>query len=149
MNLLKRKTCYENLFFKCCLKLYKLVKNDTCRCKIEHKTTRNKRSSGCILQIIIRSTFKTSDIMSYSWEMQKKTGGWGHTFQKIPLEFFIYWLYPRKFKSNQSSTHGNFTKLCYISIENSTTKNQDPWKFHIIFSWSPSWKFLVLFLWYS
>ena len=60
----------ENLFFRCCMKLWKLlekvVKNDICWCKIEHKTTRNKRCGGCILQTIIRSTFKTSSTMGYS-----------------------------------------------------------------------------------
>ena len=31
--------------------------------KKKHKTTRNKRSSGYILQVIIRNTFKTSNAM--------------------------------------------------------------------------------------
>ena len=42
------------------------MKNDICWCKIEHKTARNKQSGGCILQTIIRSTFKTSSTMGYS-----------------------------------------------------------------------------------
>ena len=28
-------------------------------------------------------------------------------------------------------------QICVTSLGNSKTKNQDPWKFHIIFSWSP------------
>ena len=38
-------------------KLYLLMQN------LKHKTTRSKRSSGYILQIIVRSTFKTSNTM--------------------------------------------------------------------------------------
>ena len=121
----------------------KISENDICRCKIEHKT-KNKRSSSCILPIIIRSTFKTSNIMSYSWN--KQIGGLRTYFFKNPLEFFINLLYLRKFQTNWSSNPGNCTKLCHISLGNSKTKNQDPWKFHIIiFSWSPSGNFTCYF----
>ena len=73
--------------------------------------------------------------MSYSRKKQAARGG--HTFVKTPLEFFIFLLDPWKFQTNQSSTAGNCAKLCYISLVNSKTKKQDPWKFHIIISWSP------------
>ena len=44
--------------------LWKFVENDICWCKSSYKTTRNKRSGGCILQIFIRSSFKTWNTMS-------------------------------------------------------------------------------------
>ena len=38
-------------------------------------------------------------------------GGWGHTFLKAPLEYFISLLYPWIFQTKQSSTPSNSTKL--------------------------------------
>ena len=74
--------------------------------------------------------------MSYS---RKKTNGWLRTYflEPPPVEFFIYLLYPWKFQIYQSFTPGNCAKLRYISLGNCKTKNRDPCKFHIIFSWSP------------
>ena len=59
------------------------------------------------------------------------------TYRAIPEKKpFIFLLYPWKFQTKQSSTPGNSTK-CVRSLGNSKAKNQDPWEFHIIFSWSP------------
>ena len=131
------------------------MKNDICSCKIEYKTTRNKRSSGCILQIIIRSIFKTSDIMSYSWKLQ------------------ISWAIPEKSKKNRGvedilfrKSRWNFSFI-YFTPGNSRQIKAPPleiaqncvtsWKFqdqkprplevpHNFFLVTP-WKFLMLFLW--
>ena len=56
------------------------------------KQLEKKRSSGYILQIIIRSTFKTSNTMSYS--RKKQTARGGHTFVKTPWNFSFFYLTP-------------------------------------------------------
>ena len=57
---------------------------------------------------------------------------------KRTLEFLDLPLYPWKCQTQWSLTPGNSIKLCYIHLNfRSKTKNQDPWKFHIIFSGSP------------
>ena len=54
--------------------------------------------------------------MGYSRKKAKRgKGGWGHTFLKPRLEFFIYLLYPWKFQTNQSCTSGNCAK-CKIAL---------------------------------
>ena len=67
VNPLKKKIRHENLFpdntewsWKT---LCKIISDDIRWCKSYYKTTRNKRCGGCILQIFIRSTFKTWNAM--------------------------------------------------------------------------------------
>ena len=59
VNLLKRKICYKNLFPVnvewSAENLWKMISAD--------ETSRTKRYSGCILQIFIRSAFKTWNTM--------------------------------------------------------------------------------------
>ena len=78
-------------------------------------------------------------------------------FWNPPWNFSFFLLYPWKFQAKQSFTPGK-SKNFFRSLGNSKAKNQDPWKFHIIFSWSnlgsstsfliKSWKFNTLSLWY-
>ena len=85
--------------------------------------------------------------------------------KKKPWNCFGFSLYPWKFQVKQNSTPGNLTKLymlnplkisrpktknfkklhpwkfgkigCVTSFGNFKAKTQDPWKFHVNFSWSP------------
>ena len=64
---------------------------------------------------------------------KKKTGGGGlrtYLLEK-PLEFFVFSLCPWKFPSNPE-----IRQNCVTSLGNSEAKNQDPWKFRMIFFWS-------------
>ena len=81
--------------------------------------------------------------MGYSRKNSNR-GGWGYTFLKPPLEFFIFLFYPWKFQTKQSSTL-DISQNCVRSTGNSKVKNKDPWKFHIFFFGHP-WKFHIFFL---
>ena len=72
-----------------------------------------------------KSTFKTSNTMSYS-RKKKKTGNLTTYWFESPPKIFRLFSLPLE-----------IVKKCIPSLGNSKTKNQDPWKFHIIFSWSP------------
>ena len=50
--------------------------------------------------------------------------------------FFLFLLYPWKSQTKQSSPL-KIPQNWVRSFGNSKTKNEDPWKFHITFSWSP------------
>ena len=45
--------------------------------------------------------------------------------------------YSRKKKQTGGFEDMKIVQNCITSLGNSITKNQDPWKFHITFSWSP------------
>ena len=83
----------------------------------------------------VRVDFKMESMLGHSRKNQiRKKGKNG----KRPLEFLDLSLFPWKFQTKWSFTPGSSTKLCYIHWNfMSKTKNQDPWKFHIIFSGSP------------
>ena len=69
-------------------------------------------------------------------QFQKKQGGWGHTFLKKNLLFFIFVLHPGDSRQNIAPPL-EIPQNCIRSHGNSKPKNEDSWKFHIIFSWSP------------
>ena len=86
---------------------------------------------------------------------------WGHTFfLKNSWNCFGFSLCLWKFLAKKHSTSRNLVKLCiYVtSLRKFKAKTQDPWEFHMNFSWSPmdipgyfqlnSWKFCMLFLEY-
>ena len=106
--------------------------------------------------------------MGFSRKNQKRRGGGGgggdSFFENPHGLFFIFLLNPWKFQTKQSSTLGNFTKLCYIPLKlqgqkqrpleilhysflvtlgNSTLFLINPWKFYMLFLWYP-WKFHIL-----
>ena len=56
---------------------------------------------------------------------------------KRPLEYLNLSLYPWKFQTKWSFTPGNSKKMYCTHSGISNAKNQDPQKFHMIFSWSP------------
>ena len=63
-------------------------------------------------------------------------GGWGHTFLKSPWNFWV-----SNFTlgiPNKTMLHTwKFHKIALATpLGNSKAKNQDPWKFCMIFSWS-------------
>ena len=99
----------------------------------QHK---NKRSSSCILQIIIRSTWK----LQIQWaipEKKAKKGVQDIPFWKPPWKFSFIYFTP----GNSRQIKAPYLKIvqnCITSLGNSNTNNQDPCKFHIIFSWSPT-----------
>ena len=51
-------------------------------------------------------------------------------------EFLKFLLHPGNSWQNKAPPL-DIPQNCIISLRNSKAKNQDPWKFHIIFSWSP------------
>ena len=78
-------------------------------------------------------------------------------FFKNPLNFSFFYFIPGNLRQNKAQPQ-DIPQNCVESLGYSKAKNKDPWKFHIIFSWSPSkfhfvfiktWKFHMLFLWYS
>ena len=84
---------------------------------------------------------------------------WGcvYTFLKTSLVFFIFYFTPGNSRQDKAPSL-EILQTFVRSLGNSKTENQDPWKFHIIFSWSPlgiplflikPWKFHMLFFWYS
>ena len=121
VNPLKRKFREERLFFRWYMKLQKLLKNDICWCKnftkiLLRSTIKQQWSSGWILQISLRSISKTSNTMGYTT--------------------FVYLLYP--WNSRQiKAPPVDIVETCVTSFGYSKTKNQDPRRFHIFFSWSP------------
>ena len=79
----------------------------------------------------------------YKKNPNKKKGKNG----KRPLEFLNLSLYLWKFQTKWSFTSGNSTKFFYIHWNfRSKTKNEDPWKFNIIFSGS-LFEIPLLFYW--
>ena len=94
-------------------------------------------------------------IVNGLFQKKSKQGGLRIYFLKTSLKFFIFLLYPWKFKTKQSSTL-DIPQNCVRSLKNSKAKNKDPWKSHIIFSCSHleirlhlinPLKFHMLFLW--
>ena len=83
----------------------------------------------------MRSTF-ISNTMGYSRKKQKGGGRcWEHTFLKTPWNFsFIY--FRGNFRQINSPPLVESVQNRVTSVGNSKTKNQDPWKFNIILSWS-------------
>ena len=67
---------------------------------------------------------------------KSKQGGWRHTFVKTPLESFIFLIYPWKVQTKRAQPL-EIPQIFIRSFGNSKLKNQDHWKFHIIFYWSP------------
>ena len=72
------------------------------------------------------------------WATPEKKQTVGTYFFEIrpPPEFFVYLLYPGNSRQIKAPPL-EIVQICVTSLGNSKTKNQDPWKFHIIFSWSP------------
>ena len=73
---------------------------------------------------------------------QKKTKqgreGWGHVFEKNP-EIFHFFTLPLEISDKTKLHPWKFHKILLDSQIpwKFQAKNQDPWEFHIIFSWSP------------
>ena len=93
----------------------------------------------------VNGSFWASEVRTNSKQLfwkglfQKKTnrGFEDKIFWKKPWNFFGFSLYPCKFQAKQSSTPENLVKLCMLQLlEISRPQNQDPWKFHMNFSWS-------------
>ena len=86
-------------------------------------------------QLWVRVDFKMESVLGHSRKNPNRKKGKNG---KWPLDFLYLSLYPWKFQTKWSFTLRNSTKLCYIHWNfRSESKNQDPWKFHIIFSGSP------------
>ena len=80
----------------------------------------------------------------YNGLFQKKTntgvgGRWGlRTYFSEPPSWNFLFIYFTPGNSRQNKAPAlEIVQNCVTSLENFKTKNQDPWKFHIIFSWSP------------
>ena len=75
------------------------MKNDICMCvKSNIKQQEMKHLVAAFYKLLgIRSTFKTSNGMSYFWKKKKPEGrgGWGHTFSKPPWNFSFLYFTPR------------------------------------------------------
>ena len=69
---------------------------------------------------------------------QKKPNGRLRTyfFEKTPGIFHFFTLPPGNSRQNKAPPL-QILQNCVTSLGNSKARNQDPWKFHIIFSWSP------------
>ena len=76
---------------------------------------------------------------------RKVTGGLRTYFFETPLKFFVLLLYPRQPKLHPLEILQN----CVTSLGNSTAKNKDPWKFHMIFFWSSLDTLVVLLIQYN
>ena len=79
-------------------------------------------------------TYQFSYTMGYSRKKPKR-GGWGHTFLNPPGIFHFFYFSPGNFRQNKAPPL-EIPQNCVTFLGNSNTKNQDPWKFHIIFFWS-------------
>ena len=95
--------------------------------------------------------------MGYSRKKNWGVGWLGHKFLKKPLEVFLFFFVPLEISGQVKLYPWKFGKIMnVISLANFKTKDQDPWKFHMNFSWSSleirccfySWKFCRLFLGY-
>ena len=77
--------------------------------------------------------------MGYSRKNPNGTEDIGSYFFNETLECLGLSLYPWKFQRKQSFTSSpqENPENCITRIGNSKTKEQDPWKFHMIFSLSP------------
>ena len=62
--------------------------------------------------------------------------GWGYTFLKSPWNFSFFYLTSKISRQNKAQPL-DIPQNCVRSLRNFKAKNKDPWKFHIIFSWSP------------
>ena len=85
--------------------------------------------------ILVGGIHSSLYILGY-FRKKNKQGGWGDTFLKNTLDFFIFLLYPWKFQTKQSSTphmHLEVSQNCFRSLGNFKAKSQDSWKFHITF----------------
>ena len=56
-------------------------------------------------------------------------------FWKNPWNFSFFYFIPGNSRQNKAQPL-DIPQNCVRSLGNSKTKNKDPWKFHIIFSWS-------------
>ena len=83
-------------------------------------------------------------------------GGWGYTFLKKPLEFFIFLLYPGNSRQKKAQPR-DIPQNCLKSLGNANAKNKRPLEIPHLFSlvtlWNSTflmnpWKFHILFLWY-
>ena len=60
-----------------------------------------------------------------------------YTFLKTPLEFLDLSLYTLRKSVENKLSPLEILQNCVTPLRNSKSKNQDPWKFHMIFSWTP------------
>ena len=77
--------------------------------------------------------------LNTQWAIPEKslTGGLRtYFFEKPPGIFHFFYFNPGNSKQNKASSL-EIPQNCVISLGISKAKNQDPWKFHIIFSWPP------------
>ena len=123
------------------------------------KTTLSQELSKDFAKIIQETpspNFIHGIIMGYSRKKTKQGGGsWGHAFLNRPWNFSFFYFTPGNFRENKAPPL-EIPQNCLTSLGNSKAKNQDHWKFFIIFSWTPleiplcfnPWKFHMLFLWY-
>ena len=78
-----------------------------------------------------------TQITNIKWARKNtKRGDWGYTFFKTPLEFFIFYFRPGNSWQNKVQPL-YIPQNCVRTLGNSKAKDKDPWKFSIIFSWSP------------
>ena len=70
--------------------------------------------------------------------------GWGHTFLKTPLKFFIFHFTPGNSRQSKAPPL-EIPRNCVRCLRSSKPKNEDPWKFNIIFFWSSLWEIPLRF----
>ena len=62
-------------------------------------------------------------------------GGSGYTFLETPWNFSFFYFIPGNSRQNKAQPM-DIPQNCVRFLGNSKAKNKNPWKFHIIFSWS-------------
>ena len=81
-----------------------------------------------------------SIIIYHYWAIPEKTQTGGglriYFFEKPPWNFSLFYFTPGNSRQNKAQPQ-DIPQNCVRTLGNSKTKNKDPWKFHIIFSWSP------------
>ena len=124
------------------------MKNDICMCvKSNIKQQEMKHLVAAFYKLLgIRSTFKTSNGMSYFWKKKKQRGGAVEDilFQNPPGIFHFFTLpleIPGKSKLHPWKLHKT---LLHLTWKLQDSKYQDLWKLHIIFFLIP-WKFHIIF----
>ena len=70
------------------------------------------------------------------FQKKNQTGGVEDILEP-PLRIFHFFTLPLEILDKTKLHPLEIQQICVRSHGNSKTKNQDPWKFHIIFSWSP------------
>ena len=74
--------------------------------------------------------------MGYSRKTLNRGGLRIYIFETPPGIFHFFYFTPGNSRQNKPPPR-EIPQICVRSLGNSKAKNQDPLKFHIIFSWSP------------